>query len=158
MERKIKPCLWIVGDAQEVADYYSGIFKDVRVTGGQTLPDGSAIVREIEIHGQPFQLLQGGPADWSFNESVSFAVSCEDQAEADRLWYALTANGGEESQCGWLKDKYGLSWQIVPEEFKDMLNGGDPVKVQRMIDEMMTQQRLDLAKLRAAYDGEPARA
>jgi predicted 3-demethylubiquinone-9 3-methyltransferase (glyoxalase superfamily) len=153
MPRKIKPCLWVVGDAQEVVDYYSGIFEDVRVTGTQNLPDGSASIAEIEIHDQPFQLLQGGPAGWSFNESVSFAVSCADQAEADRLWYALTANGGEESQCGWLKDKYGMSWQIVPDEFNELMEG-DPAAVQRMIDEMMTQRRLDMAKLRAAYNGE----
>ena len=152
MHRKIKPCLWIVGNVQEVVDYYSGIFDDVRVTGGQNLPDGSASISEIEIHDQPFQLLQAGPAGWNFNESISFAVSCEDQAEADRLWYALTADGGEESQCGWLKDKFGLSWQIVPKEFDEMMNSGDPVRTQRMIDEMMTQQRLDMAKLRAAFD------
>jgi predicted 3-demethylubiquinone-9 3-methyltransferase (glyoxalase superfamily) len=153
MQRKIQPCLWVVGDVQEVINYYSGIFGDVRVTGRQNLPDGSASIAEIEIHDQPFQLLQAGPADWNFNESVSFAVSCEDQAEADRLWYALTANGGEESNCGWLKDKFGMSWQIVPKEFNELMEG-DPAAVQRMIDEMMTQNRLDMAKLREAYSGE----
>jgi len=153
MPRKITPCLWVVGNVQEVIDYYSGIFEDVRVNNAQKMPDGSVIIAEIEIHDQPFQLLQAAPAEWSFNESVSFAVSCKDQAEADRLWYALTANGGEESMCGWLKDKFGLSWQIVPTEFNELMQG-DPAAVQRMIDEMMTQQRLDLAKLRAAYNGE----
>lgn len=157
MQRKITPCLWVAGDVQEVIDYYSGIFDNVRVTGTQKMPDGSTVIAEIEIHDRPFQLLQGGASEWSFNESVSFAVACEDQAEADRLWYALTANGGEERMCGWLKDKYGLSWQIVPAEFNELMEG-DPAAVQRMIDEMMTQRRLDLAKLRAAYNGEPARA
>ncbi len=153
MQRKIQPCLWVVGNLQEVIDYYSGIFEDVRVDGVQKMPDGTPITAEIQIHDQPVQLLQGGPAGWSFNESVSFAVSCKDQAEADRLWYALTANGGEESNCGWLKDKFGMSWQIVPEEFNEMMSGDDPVRVQRMIDEMMTQNRLDMAALRKAYDG-----
>jgi predicted 3-demethylubiquinone-9 3-methyltransferase (glyoxalase superfamily) len=155
MPRKIQPCLWVVGDVQEVIDYYSGVFGDVRVTSRQNLPDGSASIAEIDIHDQPLQLLQGGSAGWTFNESISFAVSCEDQAEADRLWDALTANGGEESMCGWLKDKYGMSWQIVPKEFNEMMEG-DPAAVQRMIDEMMTQRRLDVAKLRAAYNGDPA--
>lgn len=153
MQRKIQPCLWVVGNLQELIDYYSGIFEDVRVDGIQKMPDGTPITAEIQIHDQPLQLLQGGPAGWNFNESVSFTVSCEDQGEADRLWYALTAGGGEESQCGWLKDKYGLSWQLVPRQFEEMMAGDDPAKVQRMIDAMMQMQRLDIAALKAAYDG-----
>ena len=151
MPRKIKPCLWVVGDAQEVVDYYSGIFEDVRVTGTQNLPDGSASIAEIEIHDQPFQLLQGGPAGWSFNESVSFAVSCADQAEADRLWYALTANGGEESQCGWLKDKYGLSWQVIPASLTEMMQ--DAKGYDRMMVALMGMKKLIIADLEKAFNG-----
>ncbi len=153
MPRKIKPCLWVVGDAQEVVDYYSGIFEDVRVTGTQNLPDGSASIAEIEIHDQPFQLLQGGPAGWGFNESVSFAVSCADQAEADRLWYALTANGGEESQCGWLKDKYGLSWQITPTRLLELVTGPDPEGAARATQAMLQMQKIDIATIERAYAG-----
>lgn len=148
---RIMPCLWVVGDIDEVIAYYSAIFANTSVGSLNRMPDGSVITAEIDIEGQRFQLLKGGPAEWHFNESVSFYVGCEGQAEVDRYWNMLTADGGEESQCGWLKDKFGLSWQIVPKEFEDMMSGDDPAKVQKMIDSMFTMQKLDIAALQTAY-------
>ena len=148
----ITPCLWVVSGIDEVIAYYSGVFPDLQTTSISRMPDGNVITAEIVIANQKFMLLAGGPAEWSFNESVSFYLGCEGQAEVDRYWSYFTADGGEESQCGWLKDKYGLSWQVVPKEFEDMMGGDDPEKVQRMIQAMFTMQKLDIAGLRAAYD------
>lgn len=148
----ITPCLWVTGSIDEVIAYYSGVFSTVTVESLSRMPDGNVITATIEIENQRFMLLQGGPADWSFNESVSFYLGCEGQEEVDRYWNYFTADGGEESQCGWLKDKYGLSWQIVPKEFEDMMSGDDPEAVQRMIQAMFQMQKLDIAGLRAAYD------
>ncbi len=149
---KITPCLWVEDDLQEIVDYYKAIFPNVLLESITKMPDGSAITALFEIAGQRFMALRGGPM-FKFTEAVSFYLACEDQTEADYYWDKLTADGGEESQCGWLKDKYGLSWQIVPAEFEEMMAGDDPGKVQRMIDAMMQMQRLDMAKLRAAYEG-----
>ncbi|MGE0597901.1 MAG: VOC family protein [Dehalococcoidia bacterium] len=149
---KITPCLWVEDDLQEVFDYYQSIFPNAKLETINKMPDGNAITSIFEIEGQRFMALRGGPM-FKFNEAVSFYVECKDQTESDYYWNKLTADRGEESQCGWLKDKYGLSWQIVPREFEEMMQGDDPVKVQRMIDAMMQMQRLDVAKLRAAYEG-----
>lgn len=148
----ITPCLWVVTSIDEVIAYYSGVFPDLQTVSISRMPDGNVITAEIVIANQKFQLLAGGPASWSFNESVSFYLGCEGQAEVDRYWDYFTADGGEESQCGWLKDKYGLSWQIVPKEFGDMMSGDDPAKVQGMIQAMFQMQKLDIAGLRAAYE------
>ncbi len=148
----ISPCLWVTGSIDDVIAYYSGVFPELETTSLSRMPDGNVITAEIVIANQKFMLLAGGPAAWSFNESVSFYLGCEGQAEVDRYWNYFTADGGEESQCGWLKDKYGLSWQIVPREFEDMMSGDNPGKVQAMIDAMFQMQKLDIAGLRAAYD------
>lgn len=148
----ITPCLWVTSSIDEVIGYYSGVFPDLQTTSISRMPDGNVITAEIVIANQKFQLLAGGPAGWSFNESVSFYLGCEGQAEVDRYWNYFTADGGEESQCGWLKDRYGMSWQIVPKEFEDMMSGDDPARVQAMIDAMFQMQKLDIAGLRAAYD------
>ncbi len=149
---KITPCLWVEDDLQEIFDYYKSIFPNVQLESMNKMPDGSTITAIFEIEGQRFMALHGGPM-FKFTEAVSFYVACKDQGEADYYWDRLTADGGEESQCGWLKDKYGLSWQIVPAEFEEMMAGDNPAKVQRMIDAMMQMQRLDVAKLRAAHEG-----
>jgi predicted 3-demethylubiquinone-9 3-methyltransferase (glyoxalase superfamily) len=149
---KITPCLWVEDDLQEIVDYYASIFPNVRLESINEMPDGSPITATFEIEGQRFMALRGGPDYTKFTEAVSFYLACADQAEVDHYWQRLTADGGEESQCGWLKDKFGLSWQIVPEEFEEMMEG-DPAAVRRMIDAMMQMQRLDVAKLKAAYDG-----
>ncbi|MEO8541576.1 MAG: VOC family protein [bacterium] len=149
---KITPCLWVVGEIDDVIAYYTGVFPGLQTEALNRMPDGGVITAEITMEGQRFQLLKGGPAEWSFNESVSFYLGCEGQAEVDRYWNYFTADGGEESQCGWLKDKYGLSWQIVPKEFEDMMGGDDPAKVEKMIAAMFTMQKLDIAALQKAYD------
>ena len=148
----ITPCLWVVGSIDELIAYYSGVFPDLQTTSISRMPDGNVITAEIVIANQKFQLLAGGPTTWSFSESVSFYVGCQGQAEVDRYWDYFTADG-EESQCGWLKDKYGMSWQIVPKEFEDMMGGDDPEKVQRMIQAMFTMRKLDIAALQKAYAG-----
>lgn len=149
---KITPCLWMNNNLEEAIDYYRSIFPNVQVESVNKMPDGTVITGIFEIEGQRFMALNGGP-EFAFTEAVSFYLECEDQAEVDHYWGRLTADGGEESQCGWLKDRFGLSWQIVPREFEEMMGGDDPVRVQRMIDAMFTMQRLDVAALRRAYDG-----
>lgn len=148
----ITPCLWVTGNIDDVIAYYSGAFPDLQTTSLSRMPDGNVITAQIVMAGQTFMLLAGGPADWTFNESISFYLGCEGQAEVDRYWDYFTADGGEESQCGWLKDKYGLSWQIVPKEFEEMMAGDDPEKVQRMIEAMFQMQKLDIAGLKSAYN------
>ncbi len=148
----ITPCLWVVGDVDEVISYYSGVFSNVAVEAEGRMPDGSLMTATVTIEGQRFMLLKGGPQPFTFSEAVSFYVSCEGQAEVDRYWDYLTADGGEESQCGWLKDRFGMSWQIVPREFEAMMSG-DPEKVQRMIQAMFQMKKLDIAGLQAAYNG-----
>ena len=148
---RITPCLWFEVNLDEVVDYYKSIFDNVKLDALNRMPDGSVITAEFEIEGQKFMALAGGPDFTKFTEAVSFYFRCEDQAEVDRYWSALTADGGEESQCGWLKDKYGISWQIVPKQFEEMMAGSDPAAVQRMIDEMFKMQKLDVAELQKAY-------
>ncbi len=114
-------------------------------------PDGTAVSADFELAGQRFDAINGGP-QFPFTEAVSFVVECESQDEVDEYWAALT-DGGQESQCGWLKDRFGLSWQVVPLEFLAMLQDPDPARVQRVVDVMMTQSKLDLVPLRAAYEG-----
>mgnify|MGYP000849096187 CR=1 FL=1 len=148
----IRPCLWVVSNIDDVIAYYSGVFSDVQTTSLSRMPDGNVVTADIVIADQKFMLLAGGPVDWSFNESISFYLGCQGQEEVDRYWNYFTADGGQESQCGWLKDKYGLSWQVVPKEFEDMMSGDNPAKVQAMIDAMFQMQKLDIAGLKAAYD------
>lgn len=150
----ITPFLWLNHPIDEVIAYYSSVFDGVMVNDEQRMPDGSLLMATVTIAGQRIGLLSGGP-EVPPSDAFSLMVSVETQDEVDSYWNALTADGGQESQCGWLKDKYGMSWQIVPKEFDEMMEG-DPAAVQRMVDEMLTQQRLDVAKLRAAYNGELA--
>ncbi|MBE0607939.1 MAG: VOC family protein [Dehalococcoidia bacterium] len=147
----ITPCLWMNHNLEEAIDYYRSIFPDVRVEALNRMPDGTVITGIFEIAGQRFMGLNGGP-EFQFNEAVSFYLQCEGQAEVDHYWEKLTANGGEESMCGWLKDRFGLSWQVVPKEFEEMMGGDDPAKVQRMIDAMLKLRKLDIAALREAYE------
>lgn len=161
--QKVYPCLWFEGQAEEAVNLYASIFKDVKIGKSQRydeqsaqmsgMPEGSLLTLEFELFGQRFLALNGGPM-FKFTEAVSFVVDCENQEEVDEYWYKLTADGGQESQCGWLKDKFGLSWQIVPKQFNEMMEDKDPVKVKRMIDAMFTMQKLDIAKLEAAFNGE----
>ncbi|MCB7135376.1 VOC family protein [Cellulosimicrobium marinum] len=150
--RAIVPSLWFDNNLEEAIDFYATVFPDVKRGDVLRQPDGTVVSADFEIAGQRFDAINGGP-QFPFTEAVSFVVECESQDEVDRYWDALTADGGQESQCGWLKDRYGLSWQIVPVEFLKMLQDPDAAKVQRVVDVMMTQAKLDLGPLREAFAG-----
>ncbi|MFC8038266.1 VOC family protein [Paenarthrobacter sp. NPDC057355] len=150
--QKISTCLWFDGQAAEAAQFYTSIFDNSSIGPGVPGPDGSVLTVEFEIEGRQFMGLNGGP-HFTFNEAVSLVVNCESQEEVDRYWEALLV-GGEESQCGWLKDKFGLSWQIVPTAMTGLLNGPDAAGSQRAMEAMLKMRKLDLAVLQKAYDGD----
>ncbi|MEE1769590.1 VOC family protein [Streptomyces sp. JV185] len=149
-------CLWFDGQAEEAAEYYVSVFKNSRRgrTGRYSEagpgPAGSVMTVEFELNGQRFVGLNGGP-EFTFNEAVSFQIDCADQAEVDHYWSSLT-DGGEEGPCGWLKDRYGLSWQVVPEGLTELLLDPDGTKAARTTAAMMTMKKLDMAALRKAHD------
>lgn len=153
--QKITPFLWFDGKAEEAMHFYTGIFKHARTGTIRRYgdagpgPKGSVMSVEFELDGQPFIALNGGP-HFTFTPAVSFFVTCETQAEVDEFWEKLSA-GGETQVCGWLKDKYGLSWQIVPRVLGEMLQDKDPAKSRRVMEAMMTMTRLDIARLQQAY-------
>jgi predicted 3-demethylubiquinone-9 3-methyltransferase (glyoxalase superfamily) len=155
--QKITPFLWYSKEAEEAAAFYASIFpksRVVRVTAFPTEspsgPAGSVKVVEFELFGQAFTAMSAGPLD-PFNHAVSFFVNCEDQAEIDRYWNALLQGGGEPEQCGWLKDRYGLRWQIVPTVLGEMMADKDVAKARRAAEAMMKMVKLDIAALQAAY-------
>ena len=160
--QKITPFLWFDDQAEEVVNFYTSLFKNSKIgrifrhTGEAAektgRPVGSVLTIEFEIEGQTFIALNGGPL-FKFNESVSFVINCETQKEVDYFWEKLTADGGEESACGWLKDKFGLSWQITPTVLIDMLHDKDAAKAERVMHAMLQMQKIDITKLQAAYDG-----
>jgi len=157
--QKITPFLWYAKEAEEAAAFYAATFPDSRVVRVTTMqsdspsgPPGSVKVVAFVLFGQSFTAMSAGPLD-PFNHAVSFVVSCDDQAEVDRYWNALLANGGAPEQCGWLKDRYGLSWQIVPKVMFEMMADPDRAKSKRASDAMMTMVKFDIAKLEAAYRG-----
>ncbi|NNM74729.1 VOC family protein [Enterovirga aerilata] len=154
----ITPCLWFDGVAEEAARFYAGLVPDSRVdrvnrspADTPSGPAGSVLTVEFTLRGQPFLGLNGGPL-FKFNEAVSFILDCEDQAEVDRYWDAL-GEGGEPGPCGWLKDRYGLSWQVVPREAIDMLRDPDQARAGRVMTAIMGMGKLDLAELRRVYKG-----
>jgi predicted 3-demethylubiquinone-9 3-methyltransferase (glyoxalase superfamily) len=151
--QKISPFLWFDTQAEEAANYYVSLFPNSKITGAMPGPGGTALTVGFELDGQAFTALNGGPI-FAFTEAVSFVVRCADGAEVDRYWNTLTADGGKASQCGWLKDKYGLSWQIVPQEFLDLMGGPDKEATGRMFAAMMQMTKLDIAKLKAAFAGD----
>lgn len=155
--QKITPCLWFDNQAEEAALFYTSLFKNSRITNltryseaGPGVP-GSVMVVNFQLEGQDFIALNGGPV-FHFTEAISLSVDCESQAEVDELWAKLT-EGGEESQCGWLKDRFGLSWQIVPRQLVEMMSDPDPEKVLRVTQAMFQMTKLDIAKARQAYEG-----
>lgn len=154
---KITPCLWFNGQAEEAASFYVSLFEDARIDGvgrygeGTRFPAGTALMVEFTLAGQRFQALNGGP-EFTFNESISMSVRCRDQAEVDHFWDALTT-GGQPSRCGWLRDRYGVSWQIVPDALVRLQRQNDPAAMGRMMGAMMTMSRLDIAALEAAWRG-----
>ena len=160
--QKITPFLWFDNQAEEAAKFYTSIFRNSKVgrilrydeeaakTSASGRPVGSVLTIEFEIEGQKFTALNGGP-QFKFNESISFVVNCETQDEVDYFWEKLTADGGQESAYGWLKDKFGLSWQITPTVLIDMLNDKDPEKSERVMKAMLQMQKIDLKALKDAY-------
>lgn len=155
---KITPFLWFNGQAEEAMNFYISLFKNSKVIGlsrygeGMPFPAGTVMTATFELDGQRFTALNGGP-EYKFTEATSFYVDCGSQAEVDDLWSKLTANGGQEGPCGWCKDKFGLSWQIVPSEMGKLMGDPDPVKAGRVVQAMLKMQKIDVAGLRRAYQG-----
>lgn len=143
--QKITPYLWFDNQAKEAAEFYCSIFDNSKVTS-----DGGAII-EFELDGTNFIALNGGP-EFKFNEAVSFYVLCDDQEEVDRLWNRLTSNGGSEGNCSWCKDKYGVSWQIVPKRFIEMMKTGTPEQMQRVIGAMMKMNKMIIKDFEKAFN------
>jgi predicted 3-demethylubiquinone-9 3-methyltransferase (glyoxalase superfamily) len=160
MSQKIVPNLWFDSQAEEAAHYYVDVFGSGRVGSVALYPEGSpgqagsVMTVEFEAAGLRFVGINGGP-QFPFTEAVSFQIDCADQAEVDRLWDRFIGDGGQESQCGWLKDKYGLSWQVVPSGMAEVFADPDPARAQRAVQAMLGMKKLDLAALRAAADGVP---
>jgi predicted 3-demethylubiquinone-9 3-methyltransferase (glyoxalase superfamily) len=156
---KVYPCLWFDGQAEEAASYYVTLLPDSQVdrvwrspADTPSGPAGMVLTVDFTLAGQHFQGLNGG-ADFSFNEAISFVIECEDQAEVDRLWEALTADGGEPGPCGWLKDRYGMSWQIVPKAMNEMLADSDDERARRAMEAMLQMGKIELAEVERAYRG-----
>ena len=150
--RKITPFLWFKDDAEEAINFYVSLFDDAKIVNEQRMPDGNLMSATIDIEGQTVMVLNGRRDPTAFTEAFSFFVAVDGQAEVDRLWNALTADGGTESMCGWLKDKYGLAWQIIPNEMMAMLGDEDPAKAGRAMQAMLKMRKIDIAKLRKAFD------
>src|SRR5690349_8330848 len=138
--KKITPFLWFDTQAEEAMNFYVSVFKNSKVLGVTPGPNGNASSVSFELEGQEFVGFNAGP-EFKFNEAISFFVDCESQAEVDELWQKFISNGGEESMCGWLKDKYGLSWQIIPKELGQMLNDPDPARAQRVMQAMLKMHK-----------------
>ncbi len=157
-KQKITPFLWFDTQAEEAANLYVSIFKDAKLLRVSRYgdagpgPKGSVMTVNFTLHGQEFTALNGGP-HFKFNESVSFLVNCDTQEEIDHYWDKLIAGGGAPSQCGWLKDKFGLSWQITPRMLGELAQSGEPARVGRMMQAMLKMRKLDIARLKQAYDG-----
>ncbi len=157
MSQRITPNLWFDTEAEEAADFYVSVFKNSRVVGvthyteGAPRPAGMVMTVAFELDGQRFVGINGGP-EFKFDEAVSFEIKCEDQGEIDYFWEKLSA-GGKEGPCGWLKDRFGLSWQVVPEGMDEVFASDDPERARRAMEAMFGMRKLDVAALRAAADG-----
>lgn len=155
--QKITPFLWFDNNLEEALNFYTSVFKETRILNVSRYPEGvpelggKVISATFELEGQRLMALNGGP-HFHFNEAISLFVSCETQAEIDEMWQKLTADGGAESQCGWLKDKFGLSWQIVPPVLGQLLSDPNPAKSQSVMQAMLKMNKLDIAQLQAAHD------
>jgi predicted 3-demethylubiquinone-9 3-methyltransferase (glyoxalase superfamily) len=156
---KISPCLWFDGQAEDAAELYTSLFPDSRIESinrapadNPGTPQGAVLTVDFTLSGQRYIALNGGP-DFKFTEAISFSIDCEDQAEVDRYWDALIAGGGEPSQCGWLKDRFGVSWQVIPRQLPELLGGSDRAGAARTMEAMLRMGKIDVATLREAYDG-----
>ena len=162
LPKKISPCLWFDGKAEEAAKFYVSIFKNAKITNTMYYgdaghgPKGSVLTVTFELDGQEFVALNGGP-HYSFTPAVSFFIPCDTQEEVDHFWTKLTA-GGQEVQCGWLKDKFGMAWQVVPTVMIEMLRDKDPQKAKRVTAAMLQMKKIDIATLKKAHEGRAAAA
>lgn len=156
MAQPITPCLWFDGNAEEAVNYYLSVFKDSKLMQIDRWsevgpdPDAPVIFIEFQINGQPFQALNGGP-EFHFTEAISFSIECDSQDEVDYYWNTLTQEG-EPSQCGWLKDRYGVSWQVVPRVLNELVRDADRERAGQVMRRMLQMTKLDIAELQAAYD------
>ena len=156
--QKITPCLWFDTQGEEAANFYTSVFKNSRITDisryGEAgpRPAGTVMTVAFELDGQPFVALNGGP-EFTFNEAVSFQINCANQDEVDHYWNSLT-DGGQEGPCGWLKDKFGVSWQVVPTALSELLNDPDPGRSQRAMKAMLQMGKIDIETIRKAADAD----
>lgn len=154
--QKITPYLWFDGQAEEAANFYTSIFKNSKILNISRYPEGApglagkVMTATFELNGQEFVALNGGP-QYKFTEAISFLVDCRTQKEVDDLWEKLTADGGEEGPCGWLKDKFGVSWQIIPTALGEMLSDPNPSKAQRVMEAMLKMKKIEIPVLQQAY-------
>jgi predicted 3-demethylubiquinone-9 3-methyltransferase (glyoxalase superfamily) len=159
--QRIVPNLWFDTEAEAAAEHYISIFPDSRIvnvthyTEAGPRPAGMVLTVEFELKGEPFVAINGGP-EFSFDEAVSFAVECEDQGEIDYYWERLS-EGGEQGQCGWLKDRYGLSWQVVPTGIEEFFSDPDPQRAERAMRALLGMRKIDIAALHSAAESPPAR-
>lgn len=153
--QKITPCLWFNGRVEAALGLYTAVFKDAKINNvsyygpGAPMPEGSIMVATFNIEGQKFMILNGGP-HFTPTEATSFVINCANQAEVDHYWDSLTANGGKESMCGWLKDPFGISWQVVPTILSELMTK-DPAKSGKVMGALMQMQKIDIAKLEEAF-------
>jgi len=153
--QKIVTFLWFDGQAEEAVTFYTSLFKDAKIITMARYPDsvpgmgGKVLTAVFELNGQRFMALDGGP-QFKFNESISLLINCEDQAEIDYFWNKLTADGGRESRCGWVKDKYGLSWQVVPTNMGELMQSKDPAKSGRAVQALMGMSKINIKELAEA--------
>ncbi len=156
---RITPNLWFDTQGKEAAEFYCSVFPNSKITNVSYFgeagprPAGTVLTVDFELDGQPYTAINGGP-EFTFDEAVSLMINCADQDEVDYYWSRLLADGGRESQCGWLKDKYGMSWQVVPVELGKLLSDPDPGRSQRVMRAMLAMQKIDVAALRAAADSD----
>jgi len=161
MQQKITPNLWFDTEAEEAAEFYTSVFGNSRIVHVTHYNEagpreaGMVLTVEFELDGQRFIAINGGP-QFKFDEAISFAITCADQAEVDYYWERLLAGGGQESQCGWLKDRFGLSWQVVPAGMEEALNQSDPERSRRAMEAMLKMRKIDLEELERAAGGVPA--
>ncbi len=155
--QKITPFLWFDGKAEEAANFYTSVFKNSKVLSinryaeGAPMPKGSVMTAQFVLDGQEFVALNGGP-EYTFTPAISFVVNCETQEEVDHFWEKLTADGGKEIQCGWLQDKYGVSWQIVPTVLLKLVNDPDPERARKAMTAMLQMKKIDIAALHRAVE------
>ena len=149
--KKITPFLWFDTQAEEAMNLYVSVFKNSKAGEVSRGPDGKAFLVNFQLEGQEFMALNAGP-EYKFSEAISLFVNCQTQAEVDELWSKLTSDGGEEGRCGWLKDKYGLSWQIIPSALGELMGDPDPVKSQRVMQAMLKMNKIIIADLKKAHE------